>query len=188
MALTPKQRRFVSEYLVDQNGTQAAIRAGYQPIGAAVQASRLLTNPKIAQQIDARLGKFEIRADRILQELARIGLADPRQLFDPDGQLRPIHDLSEDAARTIASVEVLREKVTRGEEVTTEETLHKVKTWDKTRALEILAKCKGMMKERHEHTGADGADLFGAASDRLARFLVDVATARDTSALPPGAG
>lgn len=47
MALTPKQRAFVNEYLVDRNGTQAAIRAGYSQKTANEQASRLLANVNV---------------------------------------------------------------------------------------------------------------------------------------------
>ncbi|MBN5145921.1 terminase small subunit [Stenotrophomonas maltophilia] len=43
--LTPKQQRFVQEYLKDQNGTQAAIRTGYSEKTAKQQGSRLLTEP-----------------------------------------------------------------------------------------------------------------------------------------------
>lgn len=49
--LTPRQQRFVSEYLIDLNGTQAAIRAGYSEKTAAEQASRLLTNVKVQETI-----------------------------------------------------------------------------------------------------------------------------------------
>jgi len=51
MTLSPRQQRFVEEYLVDLNGTQAAIRAGYAPGAAKVQACRLLTKDNIAQAI-----------------------------------------------------------------------------------------------------------------------------------------
>ena len=45
--LNDKQLRFVVEYLTDSNGKQAAIRAGYSPKTAEVQASRLLSNAKV---------------------------------------------------------------------------------------------------------------------------------------------
>lgn len=47
MALTAKQQRFVSEYLTDFNGTQAAIRAGYSASGARTEGARLLANAGI---------------------------------------------------------------------------------------------------------------------------------------------
>lgn len=52
--LTPKQQRFVDEYMVDCNGTQAAIRAGYSKRTAKEQASQLLTKLNIRQEIDKR--------------------------------------------------------------------------------------------------------------------------------------
>ena len=51
--LNPKQQRFVDEYLIDLNGKQAAIRAGYSEKTAEVQASRLLSNAK-----DRRVNNF----------------------------------------------------------------------------------------------------------------------------------
>ena len=50
----PRIDRFVDEYLVDLNGTQAAIRAGYSEKTAAQQASRLLRNVKVQQAIATR--------------------------------------------------------------------------------------------------------------------------------------
>lgn len=54
IALTDKQTKFVAEFLVDSNGTQAAIRAGYSVSGARVAAHRLLTNDAIYGAIQAR--------------------------------------------------------------------------------------------------------------------------------------
>ena len=51
--LSAKQTRFVSEYLVDGNAAQAAIRAGYKPIGAKVTGCRLLTNPNLRARLEA---------------------------------------------------------------------------------------------------------------------------------------
>ena len=55
--LTAKQQRFVEEYLVDPNGTQEAIRAGYSPKVAHVQGSRLLSNDKVKAAIHETNGK-----------------------------------------------------------------------------------------------------------------------------------
>lgn len=48
--MTPKQRRFVDEYLIDLNATAAAKRAGYSQRTARSQAERLLTNVDIARR------------------------------------------------------------------------------------------------------------------------------------------
>lgn len=57
--LTPKQQRFAEEYVVDCNGKQAAIRSGYSEKTAEFQASRLLSNDKVASEIKSLLEKKE---------------------------------------------------------------------------------------------------------------------------------
>lgn len=78
--LTLKQQRFVAEYLIDGNGTRAAIAAGYSKNVAAVQATENLKKPNIASAIAAKtqkqLGKLELSVERILQERARLALFD----------------------------------------------------------------------------------------------------------------
>jgi phage terminase small subunit len=67
------QRRFVIEFLVDCNGTKAALRAGYSGVTAASQASRLLKDVKIQQALNAvrdRLAtRLELSIEDVLQEL-----------------------------------------------------------------------------------------------------------------------
>ena len=63
MALTDKQRRFVDEYLVDLNATQAAIRAGYSEKTAQEQSSRLLTNVKVQEALQIEREKLEARVE-----------------------------------------------------------------------------------------------------------------------------
>ena len=71
--LTQKQRRFCSEYPIDLNGTQAAIRAGYSSNGAEVTGHRLLRNPKVAARIaktlNERIERTEITADWVITKL-----------------------------------------------------------------------------------------------------------------------
>ncbi|MEB2275881.1 terminase small subunit [Bacillus sp. ILBB4] len=79
MKLTPKQKRFVEEYLVDLNATQAAIRAGYSEKTAEAIGHENLRKPKIKMFIDealkTRAHRAEISADKVLQELAAIAFA-----------------------------------------------------------------------------------------------------------------
>ena len=56
--LTRKQRKFAEEYLVDCNGTKAAIRAGYSPKTANEQAAKLMSNPKIKSYITEKLDEM----------------------------------------------------------------------------------------------------------------------------------
>jgi hypothetical protein len=74
--LAARQQRFVEEYLLDLNGSQAAIRAGYSEQTATMQASRMLTNANIARAIAAAQAKVAQRLDcdveRVMAELASI--------------------------------------------------------------------------------------------------------------------
>jgi phage terminase small subunit len=70
MALTPKQQRFVEEYLIDLNATQAAIRAGYSKKNADKIGSQLLGKTRVAASIrdaqEKRTRRTEITADYVL--------------------------------------------------------------------------------------------------------------------------
>lgn len=82
--LTPRQQRFVDEYLVDLNATQAAIRAGYSPRTANREGCRLLTKADIAQAVATgqakRAERVQIDQDWVLRQWQDIAEADPREL------------------------------------------------------------------------------------------------------------
>lgn len=84
MALTAKQQRFVDEYLIDLNATQAAIRAGYSEKTARSISNENLTKPDIQAAIqkgmEARSGRVAITQDMVLRELAKIGFSDIRKV------------------------------------------------------------------------------------------------------------
>lgn len=87
--LTPHQALFVSEYLIDLNATQAAIRCGYSAKHADVTGPRLLGNVRIGAAIAAgqaeRAKRVEITAERVLAEFGKIAFAG---VGDYDGQLK----------------------------------------------------------------------------------------------------
>lgn len=155
--LTPKQKRFVDEYLVDLNATQAAIRAGYSKKTARSSGQRMLTNVDIADAIASakkeRSERTEITIDRVVRELARLGLSDVRKLFDHTGQLKSISELADDTAAMIASIDV--SVVGSGED---SEVIKRIKLWDKNSALDKLMKhLDGYAPEKHDHTSSDGS-------------------------------
>lgn len=84
--IRPQIAMFVDEYLIDFNGKQAAIRAGYSPRTAEVQASQLLRTVKVQQYIADRqanrLNRVEIRQDDILRELLNMLAADANELVE----------------------------------------------------------------------------------------------------------
>ena len=140
--LTPKQARFVAEYLVDLNATQAAIRAGYSEKTAGAQGFENLTKPEIASAVAAgqshQLQTAEISAARVLEELRRLAFCDPRAFWDEAGNLKAISKLTAEQASALAGFEAVIKNAEAGDGVT--DTVHKIKLWDKTRALEMLAK------------------------------------------------
>ena len=74
--LTARQRRFVDEYLVDLNATQAAVRAGYAPSGARQHASRLLAREivkkAVADAMKRRQERVELTADEVIGDLREL--------------------------------------------------------------------------------------------------------------------
>lgn len=165
MALTDKQQRFVEEYLIDLNATQAAIRAGYSEDTAKEIGYENLTKPHIADAIaeaqSLRSQRTQITQDRVLQELARIGFSDLRKCLTPTGHLLAPHDWDDDTAASISSIEVVTNMKSEKDDDgrTPIEHTHKIKVWDKNSALEKIAKHLGMFVERHEHTGKDGGPI-----------------------------
>lgn len=144
MALTPRQQRFVEEYPLDLNATQAYIRAGYSPNGAEAHASRLVANGKIAaaiqQTLEKRSERTEIGADLVVQRLAAIAFADVRDLVSWTSDTVTIKPSEELTARQAASVAEVTRKVTQfSDEVT-------LKTRDSLKALELLGRHLGMFE------------------------------------------
>ena len=140
--LTPKQARFVGEYLIDLNQTQATIRAGYSARSAHEQACVLMATPKVRAAVDegkrlqARTSK--VSAARTIEEIRRLAYADPRDIHDGNWDLKAPGELTDEAAATIASVERIETK--KGFRL-------KVKTWSKEKALELLARHQALLTD-----------------------------------------
>lgn len=92
MRLTPKQQRFIEEYPVDLNATQAAIRSGYSRKTAFVIGYENLRKPHIKAAIEKKLTalsrKAGITAERVLNELAIIAFSNIFDLIDDGGPSR----------------------------------------------------------------------------------------------------
>ena len=158
--LTPRQQRFVDEYLIDLNATQAAIRSGYSERGATVRGSELLANRKVQESIQkamaARELRTEITQDRVLQELARIAFFDIRRLYHDDGTLKRPNELDDEAAAVLAAVEVT--ETTSGEESILLAT-KKAKVFDKGTALTLAMRHLGMLTDKIQHSGPGGGPI-----------------------------
>lgn len=147
--MTKKQKRFVEEYLIDLNATQAAIRAGYSPDTAKSIGSENLTKPdiqaRIAKAMAERSRRTGVNADRVIMELAKIAFVNASDVIDADTATVKADALPEDTA-AIQSVKVK----TFGEDGLERE----VKMADKLKALELLGKHLGMFKDKVELSGS----------------------------------
>lgn len=110
-ALSPKMRRFCEEYIVDLNGTQAAIRAGYSERTAKAIASENLTKPDVRKYIknlreEAR-ERNRIKLDELIQTLAAIVRLDPIDLFNDNGTVKNLSDIPESARKCITELKLM---------------------------------------------------------------------------------
>jgi len=142
--LTDKQKKFATEYLIDLNAAQAAIRTGYSSNTAKEQASRLLTNVNIKKYIEKRietdLGDTTILIGRVIKELQKISFADIDSYMTWDEETGTIIP-SKDVDTAALSQVVITEKNLKSEKDT--ELVQreiKFKMHDKIKALDILSK------------------------------------------------
>lgn len=166
MKLTAKQIRFVDEYMVDFNATQAAIRAGYKAKTAHVIGAENLRKPKIAEEIARRQKdlqrRTEVTQDRVVKELARVAFADATDYAcvetltyeNEDGTVSQVQivspkdtdTLSDDQRAAIAGIKHGANGI-------------EVKLHDKIKALELLGRHIGMFNDKLSLSGADGGPL-----------------------------
>lgn len=153
MKLTPKQKAFAQEYLKDLNGKQAAIRAGYAPIGASVQATRMLQFPHVAEYVASLMAekskRVQLDADRVLRELKALALSDIGDILDMSGpvpRLKAASDIPPHARKAISSVKVKRHIEGTGDAAREVEIIE-FKLWDKLQALDRAMKYLGLLRD-----------------------------------------
>jgi len=136
--LNDKQQKFVREYLIDYNATQAAIRSGYSKKTVHVQGPRLLANVRVQEAIEKLKNKdakkSEISREMIIAEYAKLAFGDAREMYDENGNLKAINELSDAAAAKISGFDVEDKVIT---------LTKKVKLTDKRAALDSLCKVLG---------------------------------------------
>jgi len=169
-----KHQRFVSEYVIDFNGTQAAIRAGYSPRSASSIAERLLRKDEIRAALDALARRAEINAERVLQERASIAFFNPKDLFTADGRLKKPSELDGHVAAAIAGLDV--------ESHDSGAVTVKYRFADKNASLTALEKHLGLYKSdqppgsalnMHIHLGDD---IYPSSSKRIFDLFKPTAT------------
>ena len=149
--LTPKQKLFCDEYLIDLNATRAYKKA-YINIKnddtAAVNGNRLLRNAKVKEYLDKRMKdrekRTEITQDMVLKELAAIAFsngADFAKVTDDNMvHIVPTDELPEDKKKAISAIKETKFGIN-------------IETCDKVKALELIGKHLGMFKDKLELSG-----------------------------------
>lgn len=156
--MTKKQKRFVEEYLIDLNATQAAIRAGYSPKTANEQGAQNLAKLSIRAAIDKaqaeRSRRTGINQERVVQELAKIAFLNPADVIDMD-RAAIQEGADRDDTACIASVKVKSIPTEAGAITECE-----VKTYDKLKALELLGRHLGMFTDKLKVEGGVPVVLY----------------------------
>lgn len=166
--LTPKQQRFVEEYLVDLNATAAYKRAGYSGKGnvAEAAASQLLSNFKVASAVhnmkSQRASRTEVTADWVLKTLAEEKKADLADLFNEDGSLKPVKDWPMVWRQgLVVGVESLEEFAGAGADRVQIGFIKKLKLSDRIKHLELIGRHVDVQAWRDQKavTGPNGEPL-----------------------------
>lgn len=105
----PRHEYFCRQYVQDFVGSRAAIRAGFSERTARQIAYELLTRPDINARVEELKAEvfdgLTVTKRIILQRMADIAMADPRKLYDENGNLKPIHTLDDETAVAVNAVE-----------------------------------------------------------------------------------
>ncbi|WP_313758458.1 terminase small subunit [Tissierella sp.] len=178
MKLTPKQKIFVDEYLVDLNATRAYKAAGYRvksDNAAGVEGHKLLRNPKIdlylKEKMKEREKRTEITQDKVLKELGKIGFAnatDYARVVEKE-YLEQVKDekgnIISEIPKTYKTVEL---EVTDNLDIDKQAAIAgikqgangiEVKLNDKVKALELIGRHLGMFTEKLEVKGELNTEL-----------------------------
>lgn len=166
--LTKKQELFVQEYVVDFNGTAAAIRAGYSKKTATLIATQNVRKPNIKFRIDAvleaRAAVNAITVNRILEEYGKLAFMDPRKFFKEDGSVLDVTELDDSSAACVAGMDISVVK----KEGTTTEYIKKIRLTDKSKALKDLATYLHMFAEKDDSGKEDNyAEVLKELAKRL---------------------
>lgn len=156
--LTAKQQRFVEEYLIDLNATQAAIRAGYSVESAGSIGSENLAKPEIRARVETAMAERSkrtgITADRVLQELGKIAFVNPTDLINlDDGSIKKTATDEDRAA--IAAIRV--------KQIPTESgmgTEREIRMADKLKALEMCCRHLGIFNDKLKVDGVAAVQII----------------------------
>lgn len=173
--LPERQARFIKEYLIDLNGTKAAIRAGYSAHTADEQASRLLAKDKITRvlkhQLSEHFKSLAMTAEEVIAELSKLGRANVEDyVAHENGDIAP--DLSKCTRDQMAAIQEFTVDATGGTGDGQRKLIlrTRVKLADKHRPLETLARYHNLLIEKVEITASDAVlEALAAGREHAAK-------------------
>lgn len=189
--LTPKQKRFVAEYLKDSNGARAAIEAGFSPKTAREIAYQLLNKTShvmeaIRREEEERLHEVGVHVEKVLTRMARLGFPDIRKLYGPNNTLLPVKDWPDEIVPAVAGVETFEEYQGKGKDRVLIGHTKKVRLWDPNPSLTSMAKNLGVIGNG-KHRDEDEPEEMGRALTTIELsakivYLVKLAVERNKEA------
>lgn len=182
LKLNPKQELFCIEYVKDFNAKQAAIRSGYSVKTARTIGSKLLTHVdvqsflsqlmvKVFSERQQKQKRALLTVEELIELIQEIATADPIEAFDDTNTIKPLKDMPASLRRCISSIDV-KEDYTEGVNVgnTT-----RIRFWDKSKNLEMLAKRLQLFVERKEIHNTHSLDYARVVAEKSTEDLLVLA-------------
>lgn len=168
--LTPKQKLFADEYLIDLNATRAykeAYKSVKKDETARTNGSRMLTNANVSKYIKERMNerskRTEITQDNVLKELATIAFAKVTDFVTIENGVvivKDTKDIPKDLLPAIASIKEGKNGI-------------EVSFYNKDKSLELLGRHLGMFDDKIEVSGTINNPMEGLTTDELKKLIDD---------------
>lgn len=168
--LTPKQKLFADEYLIDLNATRAykvAYKSCKKDETAWVNGSKLLRNTKVAnyikERMDERSKRTEITQDNVLRELATIAFANVTDFVTIENGVVIVKDTKDIPKNLLPAIASIKESKNGIE----------VSFYSKDRSLELLGRHLGMFNDKIEISGTVNNPMEGLTTEELKKLIED---------------
>ena len=168
--LTPKQKLFADEYLIDLNATRAykvAYKSCKKDETAWVNGSKLLRNTKVAnyikERMDERSKRTEITQDNVLRELATIAFANVTDFVTIENGVVIVKDTKDIPKKLLPAIASIKEGKNGIE----------VSFYSKDKSLELLGRHLGMFNDKLEISGTVNNPMEGLTTEELKKLIED---------------
>lgn len=150
--LTNLEISFTEQYVLLMDGKKAVLAAGFPAKGAADRAEELLAKANVRFRINHLLEekrrRYAVTEQRIIQELAQMAFFDPLEVYELDGSVKPLNQITPEARRCIKDISFRAIGKGRNAEVYTQYSVH-----DKMRGLELLGKYLALFTDKVDISG-----------------------------------